>query len=40
MCGLDSTVSRQVAMSGSGKHGRKPSGTIKGREILDQLSDH
>jgi hypothetical protein len=39
-CGLDSSGSRPGLMVGSCEHGNEPSGSIKGREFLDQLNDN
>jgi hypothetical protein len=38
-CGLDASGSRQGPVVGSCERGNEPSGSIKGGEILDQLSD-
>jgi len=37
---LDSSGSGQGLVVGSCEHGNEPSGSIKGRQILDQLSDY
>jgi hypothetical protein len=40
-CGweLNSSGSRHWSVAGSCEHGNEPSGSIKGTEFLDQLSD-
>jgi len=39
-CGLDASGSRQVPVVGYCEHGNEHSGSIKGGEFLDQLSDY
>jgi hypothetical protein len=38
-CGLDSSREGQGLMAGFCENGNEPSGSIKGREFLDYLSD-
>jgi hypothetical protein len=39
-CGLDSSASGQGPVIGSCKHGKEPSGSIKGGKFIDQLNDY
>jgi hypothetical protein len=39
-CGLDSSGSGQGPVVGSCEHGNYPSGSIKGGEFLDYVSDY
>jgi len=39
-CGLDSYGSEQRPMAGSCDHCSEPSGSMKGGEFLDKLSDY
>jgi hypothetical protein len=38
-CGLDASGSRQKPVAGSCEHGNESSGSVKGGEFLDYLSD-
>jgi hypothetical protein len=38
-CGLDSSGSGYILISGSYKHGNEPSGSIKGDTFLDKVTD-
>jgi hypothetical protein len=39
-CGLDSIASGQGTIEDSFDHGNEPPGSIKGRKLLEQLSDY
>jgi hypothetical protein len=39
-CGLNSRVSGGVPVVGSREHVNEPSGSVEGREFLDQLSNY
>jgi hypothetical protein len=39
MCGLEAYGSEQGLATASCEHGNEPSGSMKGREFLDYLSD-
>jgi hypothetical protein len=39
-CGLDSFGSRKRLVAGCCEHGNEPSGSIKGGEFIDELSDY
>jgi len=39
-CGLDASGSGQETVAGSCEHSNEPSGSIKGGEFLDQVSNY
>jgi hypothetical protein len=39
-CGLNSAGSEQGSVAACYEHGNEPSGSIKGKECFDQLSDY
>jgi hypothetical protein len=39
-CGLDASASGQGPVTGCCEHGNEPSGSIKGGEFLDKMSDY